>query len=64
VSFATKERANEKVVDKVFVAVGRSLETSNLGLEKLGVELENGYIVVNDKMGARIPGVFAIGVRS
>lgn len=61
VSFATKEGVSEKVVDKVLVAVGRSPETSNLGLEKLGIELNKGSIVVNNRMQTHMPGVYAIG---
>jgi dihydrolipoamide dehydrogenase len=61
VSFAAKEGTSEKVVDKVLIAVGRSPETSNLGLEKLEIETNKGSIVVNGRMQACIPGVYAIG---
>lgn len=44
------------------VAVGRSLNTANIGLEKAGVLVkENGMVEVNDKMETTVPGIYAIG---
>lgn len=48
--------------DMALVAVGRSLNTSNIGLEKAGVFVqENGLIPVSDKMETNIDGIYAIG---
>ena len=48
--------------DIALVAVGRKLNTSDIGLEKVGVQVyENGMIAVNDKMETNIPGIYAIG---
>lgn len=48
--------------DIALVAVGRLLNTSNIGLDKAGVAvLENGLIPVNDKMETNVRGVYAIG---
>lgn len=44
------------------VAIGRSLNTKNIGLEKIGLAPEqNGQIAVNDKMETAIKGVYAVG---
>jgi len=44
------------------VAVGRTLNTSNIGLEKAGVLLsESGMVLVDDKMETNVPGIYAVG---
>ncbi|MDP1879652.1 MAG: dihydrolipoyl dehydrogenase [Parachlamydiaceae bacterium] len=44
------------------VAVGRSLNTSNIGLEKAGVlVLDNGMVSVNDYMETSVKGIYAVG---
>jgi dihydrolipoamide dehydrogenase len=49
-------------VDKVLVCAGRRPNTSNIGLEKLGVNLDpKGWIVVDERMQTNISGVYAIG---
>lgn len=47
--------------DKVLVAVGRRPRTSNLGLEKVGIKLERGFVKVDAQRRTNIPNVFAIG---
>ncbi|HXW50782.1 MAG TPA: FAD-dependent oxidoreductase, partial [Candidatus Acidoferrales bacterium] len=47
--------------DKVLVAVGRRPRTSNLGLEKVGVKLERGFVKVDAQRRTNIPNIFAIG---
>lgn len=48
--------------DCCLVAVGRSLNTKNIGLEKAGVLVqENGLIAVNDKMETSVDGIYAVG---
>lgn len=59
--FTTKEGTNQKVVEKVLVAVGRSPETNDLGLEKLGINMVEKFIAVNEKMQTNIPCIYAIG---
>jgi len=44
------------------VAVGRSLNTKDIGLEKAGIVPEkNGIIKVNERMETEVPGIFAVG---
>jgi dihydrolipoamide dehydrogenase len=47
--------------EKILIAVGRSPNTSNVGLEKLGVQTERGYVLINDFMQTNVPSVYAIG---
>lgn len=50
------------VVDKILLAVGRSTNVENLGLEKIGVELERGnFIKVGDFYETSVKGVYAVG---
>lgn len=46
----------------ILVATGRTPNTSGIGLETLGVKLdERGYVQVNDRLETSAPGVWAIG---
>ncbi|MGB5697830.1 MAG: dihydrolipoyl dehydrogenase [Polyangiales bacterium] len=48
--------------EKVLVAVGFKPNSSGLGLEGLGVKLdERGHIAVDDQMRTNVPSIFAIG---
>lgn len=47
--------------DKILVAVGRVPNTAGLGLEKLGVKLDRGFVVVKDYYQTDAAGVYAIG---
>ena len=53
--------AQVKEAEKVLVAVGRSGRTANVGLETTKVELERGFVKVNEWQETAEPGVFAIG---
>jgi len=47
--------------ETLLVAVGRAPVTADLGLEKLGVELERGYVKVDEYMRTAVPHIYAIG---
>ncbi len=47
--------------DMVLCALGRRPNTENLGLEEIGVKLENGAIGVDSHMRTSVPNIFAIG---
>lgn len=48
--------------DIALVAVGRKLNTANIGLDKAGVIVQNnGMITVNEQMETNVPGIYAIG---
>ncbi|WP_115716932.1 glutathione-disulfide reductase [Gallaecimonas mangrovi] len=49
-------------VDQVLFATGRVPRTMNLGLEEVGVELnDNGAIKVNDQFQTSVPSIYALG---
>lgn len=55
---------NEKSItsDIALVAVGRSLNTTNIGLDKAGVIVDDtGIIPVNSKMETNVDGIYAVG---
>ena len=63
VSFTTGDGNNkqERVAEKVLLAVGRSPNTDDLGVDKLGLNVNNGKLVVSERMETNIPGIYAIG---
>jgi dihydrolipoamide dehydrogenase len=54
-------KTQEKEAEKVLVAVGRAPRTEGIGLEKTRIELDRGFIKVNEAQETAEPGVFAIG---
>ncbi len=57
-----KGRPVQLACDKVLVAVGRRPHTAGLGLEQVGIDLdERGRIAIDDDFCTNVPGVFAIG---
>jgi dihydrolipoamide dehydrogenase len=48
-------------VDWVLSTVGRRPNSEGLGLEKIGVKVEKGFIGVNEKRQTNVPHVYAIG---
>jgi pyruvate/2-oxoglutarate dehydrogenase complex dihydrolipoamide dehydrogenase (E3) component len=52
----------EVVATHVLLAVGRTPNTSDLGLDRAGVAIdERGYIVVDDMLRTSVPGIWAMG---
>jgi dihydrolipoamide dehydrogenase len=47
--------------DQVLVAIGRTCNTDGIGLEKVGITTEKGFIPVGDYNQTRVPGIYAIG---
>jgi len=47
--------------EKLLVAVGRRPRTSGLGLEKLALAMDRGFVKVDERRMTSVPGVFAIG---
>jgi len=51
----------EKAVDLVLVAVGRSPFTEGLGLDKVGIAMEKNFVKVNEYLETSVKGIYAIG---
>lgn len=47
--------------EKVLVCVGRSPNLEGLGLDKAGIAVEGGFIMVDKRLETSVPGVFAVG---
>ncbi|MEM2110888.1 MAG: dihydrolipoyl dehydrogenase [Candidatus Bathyarchaeia archaeon] len=47
--------------DKVLVTNSRKPLSDRLGLEKIGVKVEDGFIIVDEHMRTSIPNIFAVG---
>lgn len=47
--------------DAILVTVGRRPNTSELGLEKVGVKLDRGFIVTDNRQRTNVAGIYAIG---
>lgn len=47
--------------ERVLVATGRRPNTTELGLETIGLETERGFVRVNDRMETTVGGVYCIG---
>jgi dihydrolipoyl dehydrogenase len=62
VAFRTGDgQAKSVTADVLLVAVGRGPVTDGLGLESTKVQLDRGYIKVNEMMATDEPGIYAIG---
>lgn len=60
-SIETKKGMVELEVDRVLSAVGVVPNTSGIGLEELGVEMNRGKIVVDEFYRTNVSGIYAIG---
>ena len=45
----------------MLVAVGRGPQTGDLGYEEVGVELDGGFVSVNERLATSLPQVYALG---
>lgn len=62
VNYEDADGKQQITVDKLIVAVGRSPNTSGLGAEESGLELDQrGFIVVDDHCNTNLENVYAIG---
>ncbi|HEY6490908.1 MAG: dihydrolipoyl dehydrogenase [Terracidiphilus sp.] len=58
---AANGKSVEKEAEKVLVAVGRAPRTEGVGIEKTKIELDRGFVKVNEAQETVEAGVFAIG---
>ena len=63
VEFVTAKDVKKRLkVDKLLMATGRQPNTSDVGLENVGVAIDGkGYVTVDDRMRTNVGGVYAIG---
>lgn len=58
---ATLNSGKKLEAEVMLVAVGRKPYIEGLGLEELGIQMDRGRIVVNEKMETSVEGIYAIG---
>jgi dihydrolipoamide dehydrogenase len=51
----------EFITEKALVSIGRDFNSKGIGLEALGVNIERGAVVVNERMETNVKGIYAIG---
>jgi pyruvate/2-oxoglutarate dehydrogenase complex dihydrolipoamide dehydrogenase (E3) component len=62
VGLTCEEGPPEVVGTHILLAVGRTPNTSDLGLERAGVATDHrGYIIVDDQLQTNVPGIWALG---
>lgn len=61
VKVSSGDQAETLQADKVLIGIGFGPNTEKLGLDKLGVELERGWVKIDDYGQTNIPTIWAIG---
>ena len=62
VGLTCEEGPSEVVGSHVLLAVGRTPNTNDLGLDRAGVAIDHrGYIIVDDQLQTNVPGIWALG---
>ena len=61
VKFESNDQENEMEFDKLIVAVGRAPNSSNVISDELNIEIEDGFIKVNDFCQTSVNNIWAIG---
>ncbi|MDQ1582159.1 MAG: dihydrolipoamide dehydrogenase [Microbacteriaceae bacterium] len=45
----------------LLVAVGRGPSTANLGYEEVGITMDRGFVITDERLATSVPGVYAVG---
>lgn len=57
----TLENGTSYDADYLLVAVGRGPATQGLGFEEVGISMDRGFVLTNERLQTNIPGVWAVG---
>ncbi|QIM18486.1 dihydrolipoyl dehydrogenase [Leucobacter coleopterorum] len=57
----TLEDGTTIAADYLLVAVGRGPVTQNLGYEEVGIAMDRGFVLTNERLATNVPGVYAVG---
>ena len=64
VSVVLEDKAAKRTTvaaDMILVAIGRTINTDGIGLDKVGIVPEKGFIPVGDYNQTKVPGIYAVG---
>ncbi|MEY4040138.1 MAG: Dihydrolipoyl dehydrogenase [Actinomycetota bacterium] len=57
----TLESGETVEADLLLVAVGRGAATAGCGFEEVGITMDRGYVITNERLATNIPGIYAVG---
>ncbi|MBF0671171.1 MAG: dihydrolipoyl dehydrogenase [Salinibacterium sp.] len=57
----TLENGETVEAELLLVAVGRGPVTEGLGFDEVGVEMDRGFVLTNERLATNVPGVYAVG---
>lgn len=57
----TLEDGSSHQADYLLVAVGRGPATQGLGFEEVGITMDRGFVLTNERLATNVPGVYAVG---
>ena len=57
----TLENGETVEAELLLVAVGRGPATQGLGYEEVGVTMDRGFVITNERLATNLPGVYAVG---
>jgi dihydrolipoamide dehydrogenase len=57
----TLENGDTVDAELLLVAVGRGPVTADLGYEDVGITMDRGFVITNERLATNIPGVYAVG---
>jgi dihydrolipoamide dehydrogenase len=57
----TLENGTVETADLLLVAVGRGPKTDGMGFEAVGVEMDRGFVLTDERLRTNVPGVWAVG---
>lgn len=57
----TLEDGTTVEADYLLVAVGRGPATQGLGFEEVGIEMDRGFVLTNERLATNVAGVYAVG---
>jgi dihydrolipoamide dehydrogenase len=57
----TLENGSTVEADLLLVAVGRGASTAGLGFEEVGITVDRGFVITDERLATNIPGVYAVG---
>jgi dihydrolipoamide dehydrogenase len=57
----TLENGETVEAELLLVAVGRGAATAGLGFEEVGITVDRGFVITDERLATNIPGVYAVG---